>query len=247
VIDAEAARAYFPRGLSQPGRGYRFSADSLLLACFAQPATGRVLDLGCGCGVVGLGMLLAGEGPEVTGLDSDPDMAERAAENAGRLGLSERYTAMCADAAGIRQEPRVRPESFEAAVCNPPYRRPGSGREPAEGGGRSARFEGRGSIGDFVGAAAYALRNKGRLFLVFLPERLAELFAVLGEAGLEPKRLGFVHSRPGEPAKTVLVEARKNGGPGLAVEPPLTLYSGNALSKEALEYCPYLDCNPGEG
>ncbi len=38
--------------LLQPKDGYRFSADALLLARFADiPAGGRVIDLGCGCGI----------------------------------------------------------------------------------------------------------------------------------------------------------------------------------------------------
>ena len=39
----------------QPEHGYRFSVDAVLAAHFAGPAaTDRVLDLGCGCGVIGL-------------------------------------------------------------------------------------------------------------------------------------------------------------------------------------------------
>ena len=64
--DVTAARLAFPRGLEQPDTA-TVSLDSLLLACFATPegsGPGRVLgkrpglDLGTGCGVVGLGLLL---------------------------------------------------------------------------------------------------------------------------------------------------------------------------------------------
>jgi tRNA1Val (adenine37-N6)-methyltransferase len=69
----------------------------------------------------------------------------------------------------------------------------------------------------------------------------------MGRSGLEPKRIKPVYGKAGEPAKIILVEARKNGGPGLAVEPPLTLYEGGKLTGAALEYCPRLGCNPGSG
>ena len=42
----------------QPEKGYHFSADSLLLAEFvASDGADRVLDLGAGCGIVGLAAL----------------------------------------------------------------------------------------------------------------------------------------------------------------------------------------------
>jgi tRNA1Val (adenine37-N6)-methyltransferase len=60
--------------------------------------------------------------------------------------------------------------------------------------------------------------------------------------------LRLVHGRTHLPAKIVLVEAVKNAGPGLRVEPPLILYEkgqGNRVTPEALAFCPYLRCNAG--
>ena len=58
---AEARRA-FPAGLEQPEGSFRFSVDALLLAAFAASRTAdvtiRFIDLGTGCGVVGLAYLL---------------------------------------------------------------------------------------------------------------------------------------------------------------------------------------------
>ena len=48
------------------------------------PPPGRVLEVGCGPG--SLSIELAGRGFEVTGLDLDPDMVERARANAERVG-----------------------------------------------------------------------------------------------------------------------------------------------------------------
>jgi hypothetical protein len=45
----------------------------------------------------------------------------------------------------------------------------------------------------------------------------------------------------------VLLEARKNGKPGMCVEPPLVLYEGRSarsgVTAPALAFCPYLQCN----
>jgi tRNA1(Val) A37 N6-methylase TrmN6 len=44
---------------------------------------------------------------------------------------------------------------------------------------------------------------------------------MLRENGLEPKRLRFVHPRPGKNAFLLLVQSTKGAGTGLVVEPPL--------------------------
>lgn len=240
------AREYFPRGLDQPEDGYRFSIDSLLLAAFARDPGPRVLDLGCGCGVVGLGMLLDSPGIHVTGLDANPELLECAGANAERLGVRGRFEPLACDVKAVREVRPFKPESYDAVVMNPPYRDPGRGRTPTDG-RLEARFEAGARLEDFIGAAAYGLKNKRRIYAVFLPERLAALFRVLNHAALEPKRLLLVHGAADERAKIALVEARKNGGPGLQAEPPLILYAGGVLTGRALAFCPALACNPGGG
>lgn len=242
---AKGARDYFPRGLDQPSAGYRFSLDSLLLASFARGSGPRVLDIGCGCGVIGLAMLLDDPGLEVTGLDAEPEMIACAGSNTEKLGFDANFTAILGDVREVRKNRPFEPETFDAAVCNPPYRDPETGRTP-QGGRLAARFEERAEIDDFVRAAAFGLKNKGRFFAVFLPQRLAALFAAMSKAGLEPKRLRPVYGKAGEPAKIILVEARKNGGPGLIMEPPLVLYEGGKLTGAALGYCPRMGCNMGD-
>jgi tRNA1Val (adenine37-N6)-methyltransferase len=80
------------------------------------------------------------------------------------------------------------------------------------------------------------LKSGGRFYVVYLAERLAELLAGMASFNLEPKRLRFVHSREGQPARLILLESRKNGRPGIKVEPPLVVYqgAGRAYSDEVL-------------
>jgi len=248
------SRAYFPRGLVQPEGGYRFSMDPLLLAAFAGARKGaRVLDLGAGCGVAGLALLLrcGDAGMRLTGYEIDPAMVSAAGENVRLLDMADGARMVEGDVRAIREHPDIAPESFDLVLCNPPYRDPSSGRVPPAEGRLRARFETGGEFSDFAAAAAYALKNRGRFAVVFLAERLAAVMDALGERRLAPKRLLFVHSRMEEPARLALVECVKNGSPGLAVEPPLALYDGmgadTALTARALSFCPQLSCNPGPG
>lgn len=93
-----AARAHFPRGLHQPAGSFRFSADALLLASFAGGASARSFaDLGTGCGVVGLALLLRYPRLSGMGIEQDATLVDAARTNAQRLGLSARFTTHHAD------------------------------------------------------------------------------------------------------------------------------------------------------
>ncbi|WGL53235.1 methyltransferase [Nocardioides sp. BP30] len=57
------------------------------------PAPGRILDLGCGYGVIGLAVAALVPGAEVTAVDVNERAVLLANENAASLGVSERYRA----------------------------------------------------------------------------------------------------------------------------------------------------------
>ncbi|QGY39620.1 methyltransferase [Pseudodesulfovibrio cashew] len=247
-VDTKAVlerREFFPRGMIQPEGGYRFSLDSLLLACFARPGRRHVgVDLGCGCGVVGLALLLREPGVTVTGVEIDTQSIEAAAANADSLLLSGKFSVMQGDVGSWRPEKVV-----DFVVANPPYRELGRGRVSRGDSRATARFEDRGSFAGFARCAAVALKTRGKFSFVHIPERLPALMAALHANGLEPKRMRLVHGRVDEPARMVLMETVKAGGSGLKVEAPLILHEGRGketrLTREVIEFCPFLDCNPG--
>jgi 16S rRNA G1207 methylase RsmC len=79
------------------------------------PAPGRILDLGCGWGVIGLAVAVAVPGSTVTGVDVNERAVLLANENAAALGVTGRYTARTPDgvAAGA---------SYDEIWSNPPIR-----------------------------------------------------------------------------------------------------------------------------
>jgi tRNA1(Val) A37 N6-methylase TrmN6 len=262
------ARAFFPRGLAQPEGAFRFSVDALLLACFARELRGgrepSVADLGAGCGVVGIALALLREDVRVAGVEIGPALVAAAADNAARLGLGGRVQVVEADVAALRRspgipgkmgsvaEPPLPPESVDAVVANPPYREPGRGRRPAGDVREGALCETRGTLEDFIAAASAVLKNRGQAFFVFAADGAVRLLTRLAVHRLEPKRVRAVHPYADRPARLVLVEARKNGGPELCWEPPLVLYEPapaggrGRVTEDALAFCPFLASNAGE-
>lgn len=258
--DTNPHRRSFPRGMAQPEQGFRFSIDALLLACFAAGRKHKnVIDLGTGCGVVGLGLLLLNpreavpeESFHVLGVDKDPEMVAAARSNAAKLDLAARFTPVLGNVAAMNALPDFRPGGFDAALCNPPYRPVGQGRMPSNPAKQSAMFETDTRIEDFLEAASRALAIKGRLYMVHLPEHLPRLLGHLEAVKLEPKRLRLVHAHQDKSASLFLLETGKGGNPGLSVEPPLILYrrecspTGDIVHRttdEALAFCPFLACN----
>jgi len=215
----------------QAEKGYRFSLDPVLLCAFAKiPSRAKVVDLGTGSGVIPLLLARQCVAATILGVEVQKELAERALRNVRLNGLEEQVTILCAD---LRQpRPELPPQAFDVVLANPPYRRPGTGRVAPGTERGAARHELAGGLDDFLAAAARLLRDGGRVYLVFLAERLAELLEAMRQRQLEPKRLRSVHGRSGNPARMVLVEGRKRGGAGLVIEAPLFIYAGEDYSPE---------------
>lgn len=211
--------------LIQAEKGYRFSLDPVLLARFVAVRSGAtVVDLGTGSGILPLLLAKLSDARELLGIERQPQLAKRAERNIELNGLQERVRIVPGDVRLIRQLLPV--DSADLVVSNPPYRQVGKGCISPADERAAARHELAGGLADFVAAAAWLLKNGGNFALIYLAERLPELFAQMIANGIEPKRLRMIHPRRLESARMALVEGRRGGRPGLIVEPPLYIYEG---------------------
>jgi tRNA1(Val) A37 N6-methylase TrmN6 len=222
---------------TQHAGGYRFSLDAVLLGNFISVRPGvRILDLGCGSGIISF--ILAYRWPDchLTGLEIQPDLVELAEKNVGDNNWQERIEILQGD---LRHMDKLLPAGkFDWVVSNPPYRKPGSGRKNLEPEKLSARHEILSDVAAVAKAAAWALKNKGRAAFVYPAVRGATILCELKKQGLEPKKMQVVYSYPGSSATLLLVEAVKGGGEELAILPPFYVYRepGGEYSPE-MEVC----------
>ncbi|MCI5194101.1 MAG: methyltransferase domain-containing protein [Candidatus Electrothrix sp. AW5] len=210
----------------QHRNGYRFSLDAVLLAHFCQPASGaRILDLGTGCGVIGLVLCYRYPDIQVTGLELQPALAELAQGNIRANSLEDRFSVEQGDFRKIKQKRQVQAESYDLVLSNPPYHKVGCGRISREDECALARHELTADPDAVMAAAAFAVKNRGTVTCIYPAERLATVTAVMMNKRLILKRIQPVYSSPQDhQARLVMLEAIKNGGEGLCLLPPLYIY-----------------------
>ena len=192
--------------------GFPLSTDSITLSGFVKlPAKANVLDLGSGCGSLGLLLCARAEDCTVTGIELDENAHRTALKNIAANGLHARMDSICRDLTAIRTY--IQPGSFSCCVSNPPYFSAGpQSKLPL------ARREDACTMEDLFAAAAWALKYGGDFFLVHKPERLAQICACASRNQMEVKRLQLLRHRQDGPISLILVQCRKGGKPGIILE-----------------------------
>lgn len=195
-----------------PG-AFPLSTDSIALADFVKlTANASVLDLGAGCGTLGLLLCANDEKCQITGVEIDPHAHQMALKNAANNALHDRLTSICADLTGIPSF--IKAGSFSCCVSNPPYFSGGPESKTLS----YARRDDLCSMDSLISAAAWGLKYGGDFYLVHRPERLAEIFSLACKHKLEPKKLRLLRHNPSGPVSLVLVQCRKGANPGLIWE-----------------------------
>ncbi len=199
--------------LNVPPGAFPLSTDSMVLAHFSHlPRNARVLDLGSGCGT--LGLLLCASNPDchVTGIELDPVAHEAALANIRRNHLASRMDSICANITEL--SPEILNSRFSVCVSNPPYFSGGAASQWLP----DARQETCCGLVQLLQAAGRALKYGGDFFLVHKPDRLAQIISLAAGQHMEAKRLLLLRHREDGPIILILLQLRKGGKPGLKLE-----------------------------
>lgn len=101
------------------GCGMKTSTDAVLLGAWVPlPPAGKVLDAGCGSGIIG--MMIAQRNPQlqVTGVEIEPEAARQAMANVAGSPFTAMMQIIHTDVRTFSPNP---PALFDLIVCNPPY------------------------------------------------------------------------------------------------------------------------------
>lgn len=202
---------YLPGGLELeiPADCFPLSTDSMVLSHFVRlPRNARVLDLGSGCGTLGLLLLSKNRDCRITGVELSESAHAAAEENIRRNGLDDRMQSICGD---IRS---VSGGQYDVCISNPPYYSGGyfSLSLPM------ARHSLHCSTEELCQAAGRNLKYGGDFYVVQKPENLAHLISSAAGQVMEAKRLLLLRHRVTSPISLICLQFRRGGKPGLKIE-----------------------------
>jgi tRNA1Val (adenine37-N6)-methyltransferase len=211
-----------------------FGQDAVLLSAFAYAKKGdRVLDLGCGNGIIPILMSARNSGATYEGLEIQPDSAELAKRSV-KLNNLENINITVGDLK--RSDEYYSCGTFDAVTVNPPYMNEKGGIVNPSDNLAIARHETKCTLDDVVCAAGKMLKFGGKFFMIHRPSRLADICCIMRAHSIEPKRIRFVHSKADKEPVMVLIEGRLGGKPLLKIMPFLIVYDENGnYTKEVMD------------
>jgi tRNA1(Val) A37 N6-methylase TrmN6 len=207
--------------IRQPAHGYRVNVDTLLLAAAVETRDGaRLLEAGCGVGAALLAVAVRNENVRLLGVERDRNIASISRENVALNAMTHRIEIVTGDVLDRTLKLGV----FDGVFVNPPFDVEGEGRPPAEA--RRHAHVTDVSMDNWIASLADRLSGGAVLTMIQratkTPEILAALDGRLGGAGLIP-----IRPRAGEPAKRVIVRARKGSRAPFRLCPELVLHDAS--------------------
>jgi tRNA1Val (adenine37-N6)-methyltransferase len=219
--------------LRQPRHGYRFNVDAVILACFARQTAvappRRVVDLGAGCGIVGLLLARSWPAAGVLLVEIQPELAMLAQENAAANQLAERVEVRCVD---LRETGRWADAPPDLVVTNPPFFRVEAGRASPSAQRSLAKHEVACTLDELLAACAAGLPDEGRVTMIHAADRRAEIEAGMARHGLAIERLRPVLPLPARPPARLLVSGRRGGVERQELEPLVIEERPGAFTEE---------------
>lgn len=214
--------------LYQPDKGYCYNSDSIVLYGFINRfcKKGSMLDVGAGCGVVGL--LVARDNPNVQmhGIEKQKVFIKYIKKNIKTNNLQ--YTLYHEDFLEFNPE-----RKFDCIVSNPPFYHDGASRSQDEM-LSNARYSFNLPMKDFFKKVSELLSPKGRFVFCYDAKQFALVCSALEEVNLRVVDVQFVHSKINRNASVVMLHVRKNSRSLLNILPAFIAFNGDSFSDEML-------------
>ena len=220
----------------QNTEGFCFGIDSILLSDFASEIkeNSKIIDLGTGTGIIAILISIKTNAKKTIGVEIQKTVCEMAKRSIKLNNLENKIEIINEN---VKELPnKLEMQTFDAVVTNPPYKKIGTGLKNENEQKQISRHEITATLEDFIKTSNKLLKDKGSIYLVHRPERLADIIENLRKYKLEPKKIKYVYPKKGKEANLVLVKAIKNANPFLKIEPPLYVYNEKGeYTKEILE------------
>lgn len=174
--------------IKQNKKGFAISEDISYLIkhvlTYSKDKEKTILDLGCGCGIVGIMMKYYRPDWQYTGIEIQTESYDLACENAH---------ATCSLLNLIQGDFRkisklVNPKSYQLIVSNPPYFKADSGILSPNPNKAAASHEIHCTMENVLEAITFAMHPQGIAFVLYPQSRNEELYALATQKGLQVKQ-----------------------------------------------------------
>jgi Predicted O-methyltransferase len=213
---------------------YSFNLDTILLYNFAKPAKkGKIVDLCAGNGAIGLSLATKTKAP-IYLVEIQKQLADLSQKSIAENHLEQQVYSINDDLKNIQKY--IDHDTVDTVVCNPPYFKLNDKTVIKDNPVLAiARHELKANLTDILSTIKVVLKENSHAYLVYRPERLSELFSIMTQQRLQPKKMRFVRTTKSKDANLVLLDLIKTvKEASLKVEPDLVIYDDqHRLTKEA--------------
>lgn len=213
----------------QPNLGYRYNTDTMMLYDFVYQGglKGDVLEVGCGCGVLGLMLKRDFSKISLDMLDVQEININLARQNSQNNAIFANF--ILDDFTNFKSQKR-----YDFVISNPPFYR-NNIKKSENLHMQISRYSEFLPLESLIKSANSILKPSGSLIFCYEAGRVGEIFNLLQKYKLNPTRIKFIHPKPCKEANLLLIEAKKSSKSMAKILPATTIYDGENYSKEAGE------------
>jgi len=213
--------------LYQPNSGYCYNSDSIFLYDFIDSFNpkGKVLDVGAGCGVVGLLVARDNEKVDLEAVEKQEQFVEYATINARVNNID--YKIHKCDFMEFEEM-----KKYDYIISNPPFYHDGASRSEDEM-LFNARYNINLPLKHFFKKVSKLLKPKAHFIFCYDASQFALICAELDRVKMRVVDVQFVHSKVDRKASLVMIHARNSSKSLMKVWPPFISFVGSEFSDKA--------------
>jgi len=211
--------------LYQEDDGFLFNSDSHYLYDFISKLNpkGNLLDVGCGCGIVGL--LVARDFKiNLYSIDIQPNNIVLTSNNARVNSLS------CESIKGDFLDKEFE-KKFDFIISNPPYYSDTVVKSENKK-LHISRYAQHLKLEDFIRKSKKLLTNRGNLVFCYDAKEIDNIFSICKENKLQIENIRFVYGTKDKNSSLVFIHARGSSKSNITIMPPLIATNRGEFSQE---------------
>lgn len=204
--------------ICQPDKksGFRFGSDSIVLSYFSRiKPNSFVADVGSGSGIIAT-LIASFYNANVVAIEIQEEIFYCLKETINLSNLKDKITPINCDILEYKKD-----KPFDIVICNPPYRKIGTGKISKNETESRARFSHNMDLEALLKFSKSNLKYGGKLCFSYDADMSVDAISICRNYNFEPKRLRFVYPDIDKQAKLILVECVFGGGKEINIEPPL--------------------------